>query len=346
MSAGISLWAGVTLGLCGVVFGLLQMRKSRELGLEVDRLKHNRVELITLIKQKNARIEQVAQQPPAAEEDGDTSRAARHREVKVQAVPQRYTYARDKLPITFNNGVHTKKLVSLTFDGGASSNATAMILDTLRSRRVRATMFLTGRYMRRNRAFVESMIAQGHDIGNHTQNHPHLTTYAQTRTHRTVQSVSRDLISRELAKANEEFRRLTGTDTAPFWRAPYGETNREINRWARECGYLHVGWRQARTWKQNFDTNDWVPDEETPGYHTPGEVIEKFTSMAQEKPYGMNGAIVLMHLGTVRKKKDQQVHRVLGTLIDRLRELGYRFVTVSVLVQESGVDVSLLRRRT
>ena len=59
----------------------------------------------------------------------------------------------------------------------------------------------------------------------------------------------------------------------------------------------------------------------------------------------MNGAIILMHLGTVRKERDQQVHLVLGKIIDQLREKDYEFVTVSVLLKESGVDLSLLKKR-
>jgi len=135
---------------------------------------------------------------------------------------------------------------------------------------------------------------------------------------------------------------VTGSDMLPIWRAPYGERNREICLWAQQSGYLHIGWKQARYWRQNFDTNDWVPDSETPGYYTPEETLKKFNALADLQPFGMNGAIILMHLGTQRKQKDQQIHLILGLLIDQLREKGYAFVPISVLLKESGVDISLL----
>ena len=43
--------------------------------------------------------------------------------------------------------------------------------------------------------------------------------------------------------------------------------------------------------------------------------------------------------------EDKLVHFALGKIIDQLREKGYEFVTVTVLLRESGVDLSLLEKR-
>jgi peptidoglycan/xylan/chitin deacetylase (PgdA/CDA1 family) len=248
------------------------------------------------------------------------------------------------LPYTFDNGTNRKKLVALTFDGGSHYSAAKEILDTLHSRHIRATMFVTGWFIRKNPGVIKRIVHDGHEVGNHTYSHPHLTSWAQDRTHTTLPSVSQSGLCEELSKTNTIFRSLIGKDMAPLWRAPYGERNRQICRWAHTCGYLHVGWRQGRSWRQTLDTNDWVPDEETPGYHSPDEVLEKILNLARQSPYGINGGIVLMHLGTVRKNPDQQVHRVLGRLIDSLRELGYHFVTVSELAHVSGITLDTLSK--
>jgi peptidoglycan/xylan/chitin deacetylase (PgdA/CDA1 family) len=103
-----------------------------------------------------------------------------------------------------------------------------------------------------------------------------------------------------------------------------------------------VGWRQGRSWRQGLDSNDWIADEETPGFHTPEEVLDKFLTLAKAEPDGINGGIILMHLGTVRKNPSAQVHRILGRLIDELTAQGYGFVTVSEMLRESEIDTGLL----
>jgi peptidoglycan/xylan/chitin deacetylase (PgdA/CDA1 family) len=204
-------------------------------------------------------------------------------------------------------------------------------------------MFLTGQFMLKRSDLVRRFVAEGHEVGNHTYNHPHLTSWAKDRTHTTLPSMSRAKLFAELGRTERAFESVTGRQIMPLWRAPYGERNRTICAWGQEAGYLHVGWRQGRTWRENLDSNDWVPDEDDPAYHSPGDILKKIADAAQQQPSGINGGIILMHLATLRSRRSQQVHLVLGRLIDHLRGLGYEFVTVSRMAQLSGVDLALLR---
>jgi peptidoglycan/xylan/chitin deacetylase (PgdA/CDA1 family) len=336
LSRSIILWAAITLGLCGALFGLAQMRETRRLRGEMGKLQDNRAQLIALIKAKNERIAELRTPRPPADTTPpplSTTRPAVTRP-KTPSVP-----LHEGTPYTFNHGARHLKLVSLTFDGGSFANAADDILDTLKSRHVRASMFLTGNFVRRNPALTRRMTLEGHDMGNHTDRHPRLTTWARDRTQTTLPEVSRTMLATELHRANATFKRVTGRDLDPIWRAPYGERNRQICLWAQEAGYLHVGWGQGRTWRENLDTNDWVPNEHTPGYHSPREVYEKIMRRAEQKPHGINGGIVLLHLGTVRKEPEKQVHLILGRLIDGLRERGYRIVPVTELLKASGVPL-------
>lgn len=341
----IVLLAGLTIGLGGIAFGLIQYRKNFELEEQIRAFKKNRTKMIKFIKKRNSQIRELRKKIAKKEKKLDTTRTIQ-KKAKPRILPQQpYKYFSSKLPVSFDNGTTGKKLIALTFDGGSHINAASDILDTLMSRGVSSTMFLTGRFIRKYPDLVQRIIAEGHEVGNHTSTHLHLTSWATTRSHTTLPEITVDVVGRELVNANKKYRELMGHDMLPVWRAPYGEKNRQICLWAQQYGYLHVGWKQARYWKNNFDTNDWVPDPETPGYHTPQEILEKFNELADTQPYGMNGAIILMHLGTVRKEKGQQVHLVLGKIIDQLREKDYEFVTVSVLLKESGVDLSLLKER-
>lgn len=236
---------------------------------------------------------------------------------------------------SFNNGSPDQKLLSLTFDGGADANTAVPILDTLNSRNVKATLFITGQFLRKFPDIVRMYVNAGHEIGNHTFSHPHLTTYAKDKTQTTLPEINKEFLCEELKKNDHLFYSLTGQHFAPLWRAPYGEFNRFLCTWASECGYTHIGWRQGPTWRLGLDSNDWIP-EDTPGFKTPSEVLDKILGMARSNTKALNGGIVLMHLGSTRKNPQMQVYTVLGSLIDSLRQRGYTIVPVSEMIQQSG----------
>jgi peptidoglycan/xylan/chitin deacetylase (PgdA/CDA1 family) len=154
------------------------------------------------------------------------------------------------------------------------------------------------------------------------------------------------ILREQLLRVEDLFLKTTGENMVPLWRSPYGEYNREVCSWAKNYGYLHIGWRQGKTWRHGLDSNDWVPDSTTPGYHTPADFLEKVIALSKSPPSGINGGIMLMHLGTERKQKSEQVHFVIGTLIDTLRAGGYRFVKVSELVHATGLPLASLSERS
>ncbi|WP_262402716.1 polysaccharide deacetylase family protein [Actinomadura sp. CNU-125] len=67
------------------------------------------------------------------------------------------------------------RCVALTFDDGPGPH-TPELLDTLRRAGARATFFVQGLHVPEHPAVVRRMVAEGHEIGNHTWNHPNLTT--------------------------------------------------------------------------------------------------------------------------------------------------------------------------
>lgn len=350
------LWSAVTLSLCSMIFGIWSIWEITNLRKENAFLRESRFSLVSDLKINNLEINYLRKQLISyskSPQSQETSRLPKELptlkpSTSMQPLPDfrnepahpvKYI---DGIPLTFNNGAIDKPLVSITFDGGSFANAVPDILDTLGSRNVKATMFLTGEFIRKYPDVVAKIISQGHEIGNHTEGHKHFTTFAQDKTQTTLQYVNHEFIARELKSAEKLLFEKTGASFVPLWRAPYGEFNETICKWAVSCGYIHVGWRQGRTWKQSLDSNDWVPDEETPGYKSPHEVLDKILAAAETKPDGINGGIILMHLGTARFDKSKQVHLILGTLIDSLRTLGYRIVPVTEMIRQSGVDITNL----
>ena len=238
-------------------------------------------------------------------------------------------------------GDMSARQIALTFDGGSEANVVGEILDSLRAANVRATMFLTGQFIRLHPDWVRHMVADGHEVANHTDTHPHLTTYAANRRQQTLPIVTREFLNGQLRQAAESFRTITGKAMAPFWRAPYGEHNREIRAWAAEAGYSHVSWTQGVGTAEDLDTRDWVADRSSHIYRSREEIATRILEFGSGRPEGLSGGIVLMHLNSSRQT--DRPHDGLPDLLKALQGQGYRLVTISEILQRRGTDQEQLR---
>ena len=64
-----------------------------------------------------------------------------------------------------------ERSVYLTFDDGPIPESTPFILDTLREHGIHATFFMVGDNVRKYPELYERIVAEGHQVGNHTHNH-------------------------------------------------------------------------------------------------------------------------------------------------------------------------------
>ena len=222
------------------------------------------------------------------------------------------------------------KKISITFDGGSNDSSAREILDVLKGKRVNTTFFLTASFIRSYPDIVRRMVAEGHEIGNHTFNHPHLTTYDINRIHMTLPEVNLDFIKRELDSTNKIFTKVTGKQMAPYWRAPYGEINKDILRWAAKAGYQHISWTVDRKTRESMDSLDWVADQSSTLYLSSKEIKDRLLAFADGNERA-RGGIVLMHLGSERKV--DMVHNRLEDIIDSFLAKGYEIVPISTLLK-------------
>jgi peptidoglycan/xylan/chitin deacetylase (PgdA/CDA1 family) len=234
-----------------------------------------------------------------------------------------------------SRGNLNRKELVLTFDGGSESNSCEAILNALDNQKIRTTIFLTGEFIQKYPDLTRRM-AERHEIGNHTFSHEHLTTYAENSKQHTAAELTRDELQGQLRKTEEIFYHTTGHRMAPLWRAPYGEHNLEIRRWAAELGYVHVAWTSNPKNHQNMDSLDWVPNENTPGYFPSMLIKERILSFGQNEPEQANGSIVLMHLGTQREDHDR-LDKWLPEIIKTFRNRGYTFLTASELIDHQDL---------
>jgi peptidoglycan/xylan/chitin deacetylase (PgdA/CDA1 family) len=237
-------------------------------------------------------------------------------------------------PEDLTRGSPLSREIALTFDGGSEANVAGEILDALRAQSVRVTMFLTGQFIRVHPDWVRRIVAEGHEVGNHLDTHPHLTTYETNRRQQTLPGVTKEVFIGQLWRAEESFRNLTGLRMAPLWRAPYGEHNAEIRAWAAAAGYRHISWTRGVGAAEDLDTRDWVADRSSRIYRSRAEIASRIVEFGKGRREGLNGGIILMHLATHRKT--DRPHEGLPEILKTLQDQGYRLVTVSRLLDRLG----------
>jgi peptidoglycan/xylan/chitin deacetylase (PgdA/CDA1 family) len=184
--------------------------------------------------------------------------------------------------------------IALTFDAGASSKPTPGLLRVLAGKGVKATFFLTGKWVEQNPDLTRQIIAAGHEIGNHTYSHPDL------------RKLSDDEIREQLAKTEEIVQAVAGVSTKPYFRPPFGGRDERVLRVAAEEGYRCVYWT-ADSW-----------DGFKKGIKA-AEIEDRVLNKA------VDGSIVLMHCGS------WPTVDALPQIIDSLRARGYDLVRVSDL---------------
>lgn len=227
-------------------------------------------------------------------------------------------------------GPRNRKQILLSFDGGSGDEVATEILDLLKAKGIHTTFFLTGRFIQHYPDIVRRMVAEGHEVGDHTMDHPHFAPGM-----RRDPAWTKARIQKELLEADAAFLRVTGRPMAPYWRAPYGEETPQIRRWAEEVGYRHVGWSEGA------DSLDWAT-RTTRGLYHPGPAI--IARLERRLDHDADGLIVLMHLGSGRPAADRPAEE-LGAFIDRARAEGFTFVNAGTFFRELGKPVWDPRKR-
>ncbi len=222
--------------------------------------------------------------------------------------------------------------MSLTFDGGSLANNAHEILDILQQKGVTTTMFLTGEFVRKNPDVAQRIVSDGHEVGNHTLSHRHLTSYAHNSRHETLPDLTFEQFKNELTRTDSLFQEVTGIPMKKLWRAPFGEINQEILVWAASLGYRHISWTHSGSSRMTMDSHDWVSDKDSELYKSADEIRDALFQFEAVDQNGSNGAIVLMHLGSTRNTEN--LYKSLPDIIDGFREKGYTLEPVSELVSQ------------
>ncbi|WP_299528149.1 bifunctional polysaccharide deacetylase/glycosyltransferase family 2 protein [uncultured Streptomyces sp.] len=185
--------------------------------------------------------------------------------------------------------------IVLTFDDGPDPVWTPRVLDKLKEYDAHGVFFVTGTMASRYPEIVARMVAEGHEVGLHTFNHPDLS----------YQSTSR--IDWELAENQLALAGAAGIRTSLF-RPPYSSFADAMDNKSWPVTQ-YIGSRGYLTVVNDRDSEDW----KRPGVRT---IIENAT------PHDGEGAIVLMHDSGGDRS---QTLAALDRFLPDMRAEGYEF---------------------
>ncbi|MBB6730020.1 polysaccharide deacetylase family protein [Cohnella sp. CBP 2801] len=194
-----------------------------------------------------------------------------------------------------------RRAVAFTFDDGPDPLYTPQILEIFREAGGKATFYMIGSQLEKSPETAAAVRAEGHEIGNHTYSHPHLT--------RLEPGQVRD----ELLRTHRLIGELTGEEPRTF-RPPYLDADKAVAEAAGELGYRQM------IGAVNGEARDW---------DMPGVEHIAAVSRATVKP----GCILLFHDGYGDRSQTVEAVRILAK---ELREQGYELVTVSELLGEQA----------
>lgn len=204
--------------------------------------------------------------------------------------------------ISIYRGNTSRKMVALTFDAGSDLGYTGMILDTLSAHGVIASFGLTGNWVDAYPDYAGWIAAEGHQIINHTVNHPSYTGFS---TGSGALSPARRLSQLEVNEG--KIVAYAGVYSKPYWRPPYGDIDSGVLRDVGADGYsITVMW--------SIDTMGWN------GASTNAIYSKVMNNVG-------NGSIILMHVGSSSLDGP-----ALARIITDLRNRGYAFGTVAQVI--------------
>lgn len=185
-----------------------------------------------------------------------------------------------------------KPTVYLTMDEGYEySDNTTKILNTALEKQVGITFFITGDFISDHPELVKRMLEEGHQVANHSTNHPSLP--------KLLQSEGAEAMMKELTDLEKSYEALTGAKLSRLIRPPMGEYSPQMLALLNNNGFVPVFW--------SFAYVDWYVDNQP----VPSAALDQILGELHD------GSVILIH--AVSKTNVE----ILPELIDGIRERGY-----------------------
>ena len=190
--------------------------------------------------------------------------------------------------------------VSLTMNCAWNADDIDSILDTLNKCNVKITFFIVGDWADKYPEAVKKISENGHEIGNHSNTHPH------------VNKLNIDKNCEEITKCSEKLKNITGKEVN-LYRCPYGEYNNTVINAANSLNYYSIQW--------SLDTLDYTG-------LTGNEMWNRLDGKLKK------GDIILMHNGTKHTADSLEL------LIKNIQSKGLEIKKVSDILYKENYKIN------
>ncbi len=236
-----------------------------------------------------------------------------------------YLSAQTKQPKKVAGGIvrgdSSKKQLSLVFTGHEYADGAKTIQKVLKKTNIKGTFFLTGDFYRKYPAIARDLQKDGHYLGPHSDKH---LLYADWK-NRDSTLISRTDFEKDLNDNYQTMEEIGLKIESPrYFMPPYEWYNQEISNWAEAMGVQIVNFTPGTTSNADYTT----PDMKN---YLSSEIIYN-NILAYEEKNGLNGFLLLIHIGTDPKRTDKLYNRM-EDLIKELKKRGYELKEISRLLK-------------
>jgi len=209
-----------------------------------------------------------------------------------------------------------EKKVYLVFSAHEYADGGQTIAETLRKSRIKASFFLTGDFYRNpeNRELITRLITDGHYLGAHSDRHLLYADWSR----RDSSLVGRQLFTDDITNNYTAMQTFgIAAENAPVFLPPYEWYNAQQVDWSRQLGLTVINFTPGIRSNADYTTPDMA------NYRSSETILKDIQTFEKSDPNGLNGCIILIHLGTAPQRTDKFYNR-LGELLRFLKQQGYR----------------------
>jgi len=222
-------------------------------------------------------------------------------------------------------GDSSKKNIALVFTGDEFGDGGNSIASALKQQNVKASFFFTGRFYN-NPAFkkiIQRLNEDGHYLGPHSNEH---LLYCDWAKRDSLLVTKEDFTNDLLVNLDVMHSRGVNTLKTKFFLPPYEWYNDSIAAWTKELGLQLVNYTPGTLSHADYTT----PADKN--YRGNDMIYKSIVDCESRSPSGLNGYILLMHIGTDPKRTDK-FYRKLPVLISWLRSKGYHFQSIDKILE-------------
>jgi peptidoglycan/xylan/chitin deacetylase (PgdA/CDA1 family) len=210
-----------------------------------------------------------------------------------------------------------EKTIYLVFSADEYGEGADQILRTLSRKKIKGSFFLTGNFLRNPKyeVSIKRMITDHHYVGPHSDRHLLYAPWEK----RDSMLVSKKQFDDDIT-ANLDLLTKLGVrpQNVKYFLSPYEWYNLQISRWSADRDMQLINFTPGVGTNADYTTPDLA------NYKTSKELTDRLMKFEITNPDGLNGAIILIHLGTHPDRTDK-FYSSLDQIIDKLSKKGYSF---------------------